>query len=75
MFLELFQLFAIGKKYLEPNNAIDWYTYISTILIVLDFRSCEKDERRTVSAFANIAKILQRSACSKNTYMDPSVKL
>ena len=47
MFLELFQVLAIGAKYLEPNNLIDWYTYISTIILVQDFRDCGSDERRT----------------------------
>lgn len=40
MALEIFQFWAIRMKYLEPNNVLDWFTYISTILVVMTHTQC-----------------------------------
>ncbi|XP_046346459.2 transient receptor potential cation channel subfamily A member 1 homolog isoform X2 [Haliotis rufescens] len=43
MLKELFQIFQARCSYFSWTNLIEWFTYISALLLVIDFNDCQKE--------------------------------
>ena len=46
---QIFQLIAIRWLYFDYVNIVDWFTYISVILVVADFTNCGAREVGTLT--------------------------